>query len=301
MAREPRRLRHRHRVGVGVHAELAGERRRWLPAARHLPGRLRCQARGQQRPRLPRRARRQRAVQRRRDLLERRPRLDVPGELLHPHGAELRDRSPLHLGQEGRQELAGEPQAERGAGLPLPERVPRLARAGADRVRRGGRQLPAGQPQWAGQGRRPGDGRGPRRRRHEPRSARRLPLQQRELLHTAGRQAPGDADVPVQGRPAHAQLAVRQRRRRRFGRLPRVHARSVGPPRHLPERPAGAQPRRVRCDGRGLERLVRDGLPRGQRFGHRHRHGHDAGERPQLDREHGRARRGDGRQVDHGR
>ena len=61
-----------------------------------------------------------------------------------------------------------------------------------------------------------------------------------------------------------------QRRRRRGGRLPRVHAR--------PHQPAGRQqrPRRrparppVAGDGRGLERLVRDGLPR--RAGLRHRH-----------------------------
>ena len=54
-----------------------------------------------------------------------------------------------------------------------------------------------------------------------------------------------------------------QRRRRRLDPLPRVHARALEPARHATPAGAGAlNSRPGGRDGRGLERLVREGLPR---------------------------------------
>ena len=54
--------------------------------------------------------------------------------------------------------------------------------------------------------------------------------------------------------------------RRRLGHLPRVHARPLEPPGHRQRRQPGARHPAVGLDGRGLERLVRDGLPRQPRL-----------------------------------
>ena len=64
------------------------------------------------------------------------------------------------------------------------------------------------------------------------------------------------------GEHRHRSDARRERRRRRVGRLPRVHARPLEPPDHVRGRLGRARRVPVRRDGRGLERLVRDGLPR---------------------------------------
>ena len=108
-----------------------------------------------------------------------------------------------------------------------------------------------------------------RARRCRPTTARhrrrRLPdggaPQQREHGHAARRPAAGDADVPVR-EPAAPSVAVprRQRRRRRLDRLPRVHARPLEPPDHRRDRRGRARLAAGRGDGRGLERLVRQGL-----------------------------------------
>ena len=55
---------------------------------------------------------------------------------------------------------------------------------------------------------------------------------------------------------------ARQRRRRRVDPLPRVHARALEPARHRRRRPRRAQLAAGGRDGGGLERLVREGLPR---------------------------------------
>ena len=66
-------------------------------------------------------------------------------------------------------------------------------------------------------------------------------------------------------------IAGRERGRRRDRRLPRVRARALEPPDHVRERLGRARLLPVRRHGRGLERLVRDGLPR--RRGLRPEHG----------------------------
>ena len=84
------------------------------------------------------------------------------------------------------------------------------------------------------------------------------PPQQREHVHAARRQPAGDADVPV----AAAELPDDERRRRRLDRLPRVHARALEPAGHRRRRARRAELAAGRGDGGGLERLVRQGLPR---------------------------------------
>ena len=56
-------------------------------------------------------------------------------------------------------------------------------------------------------------------------------------------------------------VADRERRRRRRGRLPRVHARPVGPAGPVPGRHERSDEPAGQLDGRGVERLVRRGLP----------------------------------------
>ena len=112
--------------------------------------------------------------------------------------------------------------------------------------------------------------------RHRRRAARPEPHRQREHVDAARRHAADDADVPVRHAAVRFGRAIRpagQRRRRRRGRLPRVHARPVEPAGGRRRRQQRARQPAGRRDGRGLERLVRDGLPEraGLRAGHRRR------------------------------
>ena len=134
-----------------------------------------------------------------------------------------------------------------------------------DRVHRGRRQLPGGQPLRPRQAGRPGRHPDRGRREHPPRAARRRPHRQREHGHATGRAVAADADVPAA--PARHVLPerrpVRADRRRRRGRhrLPRVHPRTVEPAGRRRDGELDPGRRRGGRHGRGVERLVRDGLP----------------------------------------
>ena len=142
-------------------------------------------------------------------------RLELPAGPVHAGEPELRPPVGVHLEQERRPQLGGQPRPGGGAGLLLPPPVPRPPAGAPDRVHRGGRQLPGEEPDREGQGRRRRAGTGDGRRVDRPRAPQRRPLQQRELLHATRRQPAGDADVPVpQGRPV-TRVAVRVRGERR--------------------------------------------------------------------------------------
>ena len=93
------------------------------------------------------------------------------------------------------------------------------------------------------------------------------PLQQRLDAHAAGRPlaADGAAAVPPERLPDD------EHRRRRLDRLPRVHARALEPARDRRRRARRAELAAGGRDGRGLERLVREGLHRRAVPGARHR------------------------------
>ncbi len=128
-----------------------------------------------------------------------------------------------------------------------------------DRLHPCGRQLRGGR-------RRRRSGQRDRRCQHRPaRAARRQPRRQREhaaLRPTASRRgcrctcSTSRAPLPRRG-PVHR----RQLRRRGGHRLPRVHPRPVQPPGRRRQRHLDARQHPGRLDGRGLERLVRHGLP----------------------------------------
>ena len=115
------------------------------------------------------------------------------------------------------------------------------------------------------QGRRRGQHPDRRRRQHRQRPARRRPHRQRQHGDAARRPQPADADVPaapaVHVVPGRRPVLADQRRRRGRHGLPRVHPRPVQPARRRRAGPLHARRRPGRRDGRGLERLVRHGLP----------------------------------------
>ena len=160
-----------------------------------------------------------------------------------------------------------QPGAERHPGLLLRQQLARPPEEGADRLHRGGRQLPAVEPRQARQGRRPG--------RHPDRRRRRTPtdgLPDGAHIDNANMDTPPDGQSPrmqmyLQHQPGTSYPGRRpvladQRRRRGRHRLPRVHPRPVQPAGRRRPRSLHARRRPGRRDGRGLERLVRDGLPR---------------------------------------
>ncbi len=86
------------------------------------------------------------------------------------------------------------------------------------------------------------------------------------------RRLPGEArDLPLDLRLRRNRHQRRERRRRSLRRLPRVHARDVPAPGHRQRRRRSAERRAAGGHGRGLERLVRRGLPGGRRLPERHR------------------------------
>ena len=85
--------------------------------------------------------------------------------------------------------------------------------------------------------------------------------QQRLDVHTARRHARQHVALPVPPRPHAPRGPDGRRRRRRHRGLPRVHARTVGPPRDDARRERGALRRAVGGHERGLERLVRARRP----------------------------------------
>ena len=121
--------------------------------------------------------------------------------------------------------------------------------AGADRLHRGGRQLPGEEPHRPGPaGQDAVDTQTDDGAEHRPRPARRRPHRQRQHGHAARRPGAADADVPAA--PARHDVPerrpVRADRRRRRGRhrLPRVHPRPVQPARRQRHRPVHARRRR---------------------------------------------------------
>ena len=173
--------------------------------------------------------------------------------------------------------VADEPQAERGAGVLLRQHVPRPPARRTDRLHRGGRQLPAVNSTGQGLG---GD------------RCRRAARRRDTLCCGGGCRTPNHIDnanmgTPPDGSPPRMQMYLfhepgtaypdddpfiaGERRRRGRHRLPRVHARPVEPARRRRGRQLDARRRPGRRDGRGVERLVRLGLPRqpGLRDGHR--------------------------------
>ena len=109
---------------------------------------------------------------------------------------------------------------ERNPALLLRQHVPRLSRRQPDRVQRGCGELRGSRP----------PPRGGRRWSRRPRGSlpARVPPEQREHVHAPGRILAPHADVSLLA----SALPRRERRRRRVGRLPRVHARSFQPTRH---------------------------------------------------------------------
>ena len=137
--------------------------------------------------------------------------------------------------------------------------------AGADRLHRGGGQLPGQEPQPQGRGQRRGRHPDRRRRQHRPRPARRRTTSTTPTWPRRRTAGAADADVPAAPArhvvPGRRPVRADQRRRRGRHRLPRVHPRPVQPARRRRQRPLHARRRAGRRDGRGLERLVRHGLP----------------------------------------
>ena len=188
---------------------------------------------------------------------------------------ELLDALLLHMGQDRREGLEPEPQLVRRPALLLPQHVPRSPAGGADRVHRGGRQLPGARTR-AGRGSAATPSRGTSSTGAN--TANGFPdgghINNANFSDAARRRARRDADVPAAGRDLGAEHPVRRLGQRGRDRVPRVHARVVQPAGHDARRHPGAERAAVGRDGRGLERLVRDRLHRQPRLVLRH-----AGER----------------------
>ena len=171
----------------------------------------------------------------------------VPFEfaLLAVRARELRRGAPVRVGSP-RGDADREPRAERRPGLLPGQPVPRPPGGGADRLHRGPGSV---------RRRRPADPADARRREHGPDS---------QHLNNANMLTPPDGRSPVMQMYLWApdRLPRRQRRRRRVDPLPRVHARALEPARHRRRRRRRAELAAGRGDGRGLERLVREGLHR---------------------------------------
>ena len=148
-----------------------------------------------------------------------------------------------------RGELAGQPRAERRPGLLLRQSLPRPPVRRADLLQASDGNFEDGDRILVNTD----DGASHRPRRRSP--------GQRVHGHAAQRHDPDDGDVPVL-QDRQQPVPRRQRRRRRRDRLPRVHPRPLQSPRdHEPGRRGALNGGAGGRDGRGLERLVREGLP----------------------------------------
>ena len=145
----------------------------------------------------------------------------------------LRQPLPLLVEPEQAVLLAGQPRAERHAGLLLRQQLARPPAAGADRLHRGGRQLPAGQPQ-------PGRARAATPSTPRPTTAptptTACPTAPTSTTPTWPRRRTASAAMqmylqhqPGTSYPDGDPFVADQRRRRGRHRLPRVHARPVQP------------------------------------------------------------------------
>ncbi len=232
----PGRAAGRHRATEGPRSARVPRR----PARRRSTGRTSLDVLG---PRRRRRARRRRG--------DRTHRRHVPVRVHPAHERERRlqrRRSRARGTRPPSAELGGEPQPERRPGLLLRQPVPRPPRRAADQLH--GRQL---------RGRRRARRPAHRRRRGLERPGRRQPHRNNANMFT-----PPDGSSPLMQMYLWGQdgrVPRRQRRRRRGDRLPRVHARPLEPARQGRGRRGRAELGPGRRDGRGLERLVRDGLP----------------------------------------
>ncbi len=254
---------------LGRHADAARLQRGRLAARR------RDDALGQQLAHLLGRRRRQRRRALRGGRAVRRERrLELPDRAVRRRRSALLGAVRLHLGPVDAVLLGDQPGRGRDPGLLLRERLARPPGGAADRLHRGGGELPERERRRAGPRRRRGGHADRRRRRHRRRAARRQPHRQRQHDDAARRAGADDADVP-RPRPGrrHRSRPADQRRRRRAHRVPRVHARPVQPARGRRRRQLDARRRPGRRDGGGLERLVRLRLrrPRRLRAGHRRR------------------------------
>ena len=258
---------HRDRLPVLPRSQAA--RRNGGPGELH-PARLALaegdRAVGQQRARLLRRQRRQQAEPERAGAPPVGTFVELPAEAVPPQArVVLRPPVPVHVEPEQALLVAGQPQAEHHPGVLLRQHLARPPAGQAHRVHRGRGQLPGREPLRARQAGRPGRHPDRGRREHPPRAAGRRPHRQREHEHTTGRAVAADADVPAA--PARHVLPerrpVRADRRGRRGRhrLPRVHPRIVEPAGRRRDGELDPGRRRGGRHGRGVERLVRDGLP----------------------------------------
>ena len=200
------------------------------------------------------------------------PVVELPADAVQARLREVLLQQPVALLVEPRPAVlvAHQPGPERHAGLLLRQHLARPPEGGADRLHRGRRQLPAGQPQQARQGAVTPSPPRPTTARTPPTACPTVPTSTTPTWRRRPTATTPSMQMYLQHQP-HTSYSFSgdavlpdQRRRRGGHRLPRVHPRPVQPPGRRRPGPLDARWRAGRRDGRGLERLVRDGLPGAQ-------------------------------------